>query len=230
VNLRREGVAENKIFFVGNVMIDSLVRGLESARQSPLVKRLGLPEKGFALLTLHRPSNVDDPSRLRGILDVIADIARRLPVLFPVHPRTAVKVAEVGISNMKSWNGASAISSPEIWTMAPAAYLDFIGMVERAALVITDSGGIQEETCYLGVPCLTLRANTERPVTLSAGTNRLVGTEPENLRREALGMLDKMNSGNAAEPPSSRPPLWDGHTSGRIVKILVEFLQKRDAG
>ena len=229
VNLRREGVAEDKIFFVGNVMIDSLVRGLEAARQSPLVRRLGLPEKGFAVLTLHRPSNVDDPMRLRSLLEVITDVAQRLPVIFPVHPRTAAKVSDAGIGNMKSWDGESAISSPGIWTMSPAAYLDFIGMVDRAALVVTDSGGIQEETCYLGVPCLTLRANTERPVTLSAGTNRLVGTDPENLRREALGMLDKMNGRSAPEQAPSRPALWDGRASERIVQILLEFLRKRAA-
>jgi UDP-N-acetylglucosamine 2-epimerase (non-hydrolysing) len=229
VNLRREGIAEDKIFFVGNVMIDSLIRGLESARQSPFVKRLGLPEKGFAVLTLHRPSNVDDPIRLRRILDVIADIAQRLPVIFPVHPRTAAKVAEAGIRNMKSWNGATVISSPGIYTMAPAAYLDFIGMVDRAALVITDSGGIQEETSYLGIPCLTLRANTERPVTLSVGTNRLVGTDPENLRREAFSLLDSVESRTAqqSERASSRPRLWDGHASERIFQVLMEFLEKR---
>ncbi len=227
INLRREGVPPEKIFFVGNVMIDSLLLGLEAARKSPLVRKLGLSRGEYAVVTLHRPSNVDDPGQLRGILSVLAEIGNRIPVLFPVHPRTAARISEAGINTMKSWDGTSALPSPGLWTMPPASYLDFIGMVEGAAMVITDSGGIQEETCYLGVPCLTLRANTERPSTLDCGTNKLVGTSPEDLRREAGALLDHATSGKKRVAGHAVPELWDGHASQRIVEILLKYLKDR---
>jgi UDP-N-acetylglucosamine 2-epimerase (non-hydrolysing) len=228
-NLEREGIANEKIFFAGNAMIDSLVGALDKARRSMVVARLGLPMHGYAVLTLHRPSNVDDPHRLSATLAAIAEIATRLPVIFPVHPRTANRIAEATLNSMTPWDGRSSITTPGIWTLPPAAYLDFIGLVDQAAMVITDSGGIQEESTYLGVPCLTFRDNTERPVTITHGTNRLVGTDPANLVREANSILCDGQSRKTGPNGYHPPPLWDGHASQRIVRIFRDYLQTRYA-
>lgn len=218
-NLANEGVAPGKVFFVGNLMIDSLVRALEMARESSLRLELGLISQRYAVLTLHRPSNVDDGEQLSRTLDAIAQIAQRIPVLFPAHPRTARNVAQAGLKVVRTWEGEE-IHEPALWMMPPASYLDFLGLLQHAVMVITDSGGVQEETTYLGVPCLTYRENTERPVTVSMGTNKVVGCDPQRLLHGALAVLE--NPGQDRSAPV-RPPLWDGQTAPRIVRILREY-------
>jgi UDP-N-acetylglucosamine 2-epimerase (non-hydrolysing) len=198
-NLLREGIPAGKIFRVGNVMIDSLVRLLPSARKSQVT---GVPQR-YALVTLHRPANVDDSSRLKEILQSLLEINRDLAVVFPTHPRTRKRIADF------------ALSVGQLLLLDPCPYLDFLGLQSRAAVVITDSGGIQEETTYLNVPCLTLRENTERPITVSMGTNVLVGRDPVKLQSELAKILD----GKAKQ--GSVPPLWDGHAGERIAEIVV---------
>jgi UDP-N-acetylglucosamine 2-epimerase (non-hydrolysing) len=220
-NLLHEGIDPNKIHFVGNVMIDSLIFALDSARQSTLRDRLGVQRAGYIVLTLHRPANVDDPARLRAALEAIAKISEELPVIFPIHPRTAARAMELGITGMQTWDGTQTVGANGIWTMPPASYIDFLGLVDSAAMVVTDSGGIQEETTYLGVPCLTFRDNTERPVTVTEGTNRLIGTDPQNLLREArLTLSEGLQQSKDYTPPN----LWDGHASQRIVAIIRNYL------
>jgi UDP-N-acetylglucosamine 2-epimerase (non-hydrolysing) len=224
-NLLHEGIDPNKIHFVGNVMIDSLIFALDTARKSTLRERLGLQRARYIVLTLHRPANVDDPARLRAALETIAKISEDLPVIFPIHPRTAARAMELGITAMKAWDGTQRVPAKGIWTMPPASYIDFLGLVDSAAMVITDSGGIQEETTYLGVPCLTFRDNTERPVTVTEGTNRLIGTDPQNLLREArLAMSQGFERANSYTPPN----LWDGHASERIIAIIRNYLATAD--
>ena len=198
INLQREGVPADKIYRVGNVMIDSLVRLLPVAMQSP---RNGLPER-YALVTLHRPSNVDDSASLRSILKLLLEVNEQLEVVFPVHPRTRQRIEQFGINIEK------------LHLLEPLPYIEFLSLQNRAAVVITDSGGIQEETTYLGVPCLTLRTNTERPVTVSTGTNVLVGQDLELLNSELARIL----KGKAKK--GSIPPLWDGHAGERIAEVL----------
>jgi len=199
-NLRREGIAAEKIFRVGNVMIDSLVRLLPIALLSG---RDGFPEK-YALVTLHRPSNVDDSSGLTRIFESLLDIIGDLPVIFPVHPRTRKRIADFGLD------------ARQMRLLDPLPYVDFLALQARATLVITDSGGIQEEASYLRVPCLTLRENTERPVTVSLGTNVIVGRDPSKLRHE----LNKILAGQSRK--GTDIPLWDGHAAERIADALVQ--------
>jgi UDP-N-acetylglucosamine 2-epimerase (non-hydrolysing) len=208
-NLLREGVEPNKIRFVGNVMIDTLFRSLEQAKRSPVLDRFKMRPKTFAAMTLHRPSNVDDRATLAGIFDAIAVIQERLPVVFPAHPRTRARLEEFGLINRLR-------EMPGLTLAEPLGYLDFLQLYSNSRLVLTDSGGIQEETTALGIPCLTLRHNTERPVTVSEGTNRIVGNDPEVIKREAFAALDN--------PPSSGrvPELWDGHAAVRIVDAIEE--------
>ena len=222
-NLHREGVPAEKVFFVGNIMIDSLVHSIDAARKSALVGKLGLPRRGYGVLTLHRPANVDDADKLCAVLAAVVEIARELPVLFPAHPRTQARIASAGIEGMRSWDGAQAIQENGVWMMGPAPYLDFLGIVDGAALVITDSGGIQEESTFMGVPCLTFRDNTERPATIKYGTNRLVGTDPAALILHAREVLRAAGSSQNSIPRV--PPLWDGHAAERIVGILYGYLQ-----
>jgi UDP-N-acetylglucosamine 2-epimerase (non-hydrolysing) len=198
INLLREGIPLEKIYRVGNVMIDSLVRLLPAALQC---SRNGLPER-YALVTLHRPSNVDDSATLRSILKSLLDVNEELEVVFPVHPRTRQRIEQFGINIDK------------LHLLEPLPYIEFLSMQRQAAVVITDSGGIQEETTYLGVPCLTLRANTERPVTVTMGTNILIGQDLGRLSSE----LSKILEGNAKK--GSIPPLWDGHAGERIAQAL----------
>jgi UDP-N-acetylglucosamine 2-epimerase (non-hydrolysing) len=198
-NLRREGISAEKIFRVGNVMIDSLVRLLPSAQKTRID---GLPER-YALVTLHRPANVDDGVTLKGILESLLEVNRDLTVVFPAHPRTRKRIADFGLN------------AGQLHVLDPLPYVDFLGMQSRATVVITDSGGIQEETTYLGVPCLTVRENTERPITVSMGTNVLVGRDPEKLRME----LSRVLGGKAKR--GAVPPLWDGHAGRRIADVLV---------
>ncbi len=198
-NLKREGIPAEKIFFVGNVMIDSLVRLLPTAQKTKIE---GLPER-YALVTLHRPANVDDSVTLKGILESLLEVNRDLAVVFPAHPRTRQRIADFGLN------------PGQLRVLDPLAYVDFLGLQSRATVVITDSGGIQEESTYLGIPCLTVRENTERPITVSMGTNILVGRDPEKLRAE----LSRVLSGKAKK--GTVPPLWDGRAGERIADILV---------
>jgi len=205
-NLRTEGVCSDRIDFVGNTMIDTLLRHLERARSFPLPD--GLEQGHYGVLTLHRPSNVDTPETLRPLMNVIQEIAESIPVVFPVHPRTRKNLETFGLLD-------SAAVGCGIRLVEPMGYLRFIGLVSHARFVLTDSGGIQEETTVMGVPCLTLRHNTERPITCSMGTNYLVGTDPAQIRATAQAVLaGEMRAGAV-------PPKWDGKASVRIVDRLV---------
>jgi len=206
-NLRNEGIAEEKIHFVGNVMIDTLLAQAERARALDVPTRLGLPAGGYGVLTLHRPSNVDDPEVLRGIVDSLEQLQAALPIVFPVHPRTTKSLERAGLLRRLD-------ALPGIRRIDPLGYVEFLGLLASARMVLTDSGGIQEETTILGIPCLTLRDNTERPITLTQGTNRLVGSRPEKIRAEALRVLE------SGPVPCERPEKWDGRSAQRIVRVL----------
>jgi len=200
-NLRAEGYREDQIHVVGNVMIDTLLANLERARQTDVLRRHGLEPKGYGLVTLHRPANVDDPEVLTALLTALGEIAADCPLLLPVHPRAAGRLAELGVPG-------------GITLIPPAGYLDFIALQDSARLVLTDSGGVQEETTALGVPCVTLRDNTERPITVEQGTNVLAGRDPDRIVATAARVL--------ADPPAPRrPALWDGRASDRIAEVLL---------
>jgi UDP-N-acetylglucosamine 2-epimerase (non-hydrolysing) len=212
-NLRREGVPRRRIHRVGNLMIDTLKAFAARSDGSSVRDRLGL-RPPYALLTLHRPSNVDDEPTLRRILAALRQIGQRLPVLFPAHPRTAERLRR--LAPAKSGAGTAGDDQGSgLRIVEPLGYLDFLHLQKHAALVLTDSGGIQEETTILGVPCLTLRENTERPITLTRGTNRLVGTDTGRIVREARKAL----GARPRKPPSI--PLWDGRTADRIAAVLA---------
>jgi UDP-N-acetylglucosamine 2-epimerase (non-hydrolysing) len=212
-NLRAEGIPDSRISFVGNIMIDSLRKYLERAKSSAIRERLGVAGMDYAVLTLHRPSNVDDVSTFSKILHALSEIARRLPIIFPVHPRTHKTIVELGLA-------ARMEEITSLRLIEPLGYLDFLGLYSEAKLVLTDSGGLQEETTVLGVPCLTLRENTERPITVEMGTNIVVGTNPQKIVAAASAAL----SAAANRTPPTIPPLWDGHTAGRILASLLHFL------
>jgi UDP-N-acetylglucosamine 2-epimerase (non-hydrolysing) len=197
-NLQQEGVAKENIHRVGNVMIDSLVRLLPAAKGCPTN---GFP-KHFALITLHRPSNVDDGANLRNILDALLQVSERIDVVFPVHPRTRRRIGEFGLQ------------TSTLRLVDPMPYVEFLALQTRAAVVITDSGGIQEETTFLGIPCLTMRQNTERPTTVTLGTNIIVGGDMNRLRTEIKNILQGKGK------RGSIPPLWDGHAGDRIADII----------
>ena len=222
-HLCREGVPAEKVFFAGNIMIDSLVYSIEAARKSALAAKLALPRRGYGVLTLHRPSTVDEAGKLRAVLAAVIEIAKELPVLFSIHPRTQGQITSAGIDGMNSWDGEHAIKKSGVWMMRPAPYLDFLGMLDGAAFVITDSGGIQEESTFMGVPCLTFRDNTERPATIKYGTNRLVGTDSSALIHHAKDVLRRVDRNTESAHPV--PPLWDGRAAERIVEILHHYLQ-----
>jgi UDP-N-acetylglucosamine 2-epimerase (non-hydrolysing) len=226
-NLANEGVAPGKVFFVGNLMIDSLMRAIKITRPSSLRSELGLVSRPYAVLTLHRPSNVDNVDQLRRTLEAIAEVAQHIPVVFPAHPRTARNIDEAELRAVRIWNG-DPIPGLGLWMMPPASYMDFLGLIQHAVMVITDSGGVQEETTFLGVPCLTCRDTTERPVTVSMGTNRVVGCDPGHLLLSALEVLESAQPGQAR---STRlcPPLWDGQAASRIVRVLKEVWQSDPA-
>jgi UDP-N-acetylglucosamine 2-epimerase (non-hydrolysing) len=208
-NLLREGVDPRKIHFVGNVMIDSLEHCRHVWDRPEVLATLGLARGGYGVVTLHRPSNVDDPPTLRGLLKTLREISGRMPLVFPVHPRTRQRLEAMD---------AEGETGCAIRYVAPLGYIDFIALVAGARLVLTDSGGLQEETTALGVPCLTLREHTERPITVTDGTNRVVGTAPDRILTEVFRAL--------AEPvrPVSRPALWDGKAAQRIVTVLREAM------
>jgi UDP-N-acetylglucosamine 2-epimerase (non-hydrolysing) len=204
-NLRREGLGEEKIVRVGNVMIDTLLVQLERSRCSRVLEELELRPRNFAALTMHRPSNVDNPAALRRIFAALAQIARQLPIIFPAHPRTTARMHEFGVS-----------APAGVRLLEPLGYLDFLRLWSNARLVLTDSGGLQEETTALGIPCLTLRENTERPVTVRQGTNQVVGSDPARITEAAFEIL-RDRQGRASRVPE----LWDGHTAERIVEALI---------
>lgn len=228
-NLRSEGVQEKKIHFVGNVMIDTLLKHREKASQSSILSRLGLVSHGgdadgtvkpYGLITLHRPSNVDDRETFLGILEALSEIAKRVPIIFPIHPRTLKRVSEFGFKGFFSnlTKAGTDFDHVGIHCIEPQGYLDFLRLVTCARLVLTDSGGIQEETTVLGVPCITMRENTERPVTVKLGTNIIAGTKKN-------AIIDAANH-HITESESHRrvrvPPLWDGGAAERIVSILID--------
>lgn len=261
-NLKREGIPSEKIFFVGNVMIDTLFQHLEKAKKSKILQKLGLinsinatnPTNSinpinstnsinaitpYAVLTLHRPSNVDNKEIFLNILEALKEISKRIPIIFPAHPRTQNRIKQFGFKNyfnflkpINSINPKNPINSINatnpinpinaINLINPLGYLDFLWLMANAKLVLTDSGGIQEETTVLGVPCVTIRENTERPITVKMGTNIVAGTQKENIINAALSQLNRHN--NISNPI---PPLWDGKAAKRIVKILIEKIQYR---
>jgi UDP-N-acetylglucosamine 2-epimerase (non-hydrolysing) len=205
-NLAREGVDPAKVHFTGNVMIDTLLQCKERAETLDAARGIGLQPGEYGLLTLHRPANVDQAAKLVEVLEPIRELSRQIPIIFPVHPRTAKMLSAVGLG-----------TEDGVRVVEPLGYLQFLGLMIDARLVLTDSGGIQEETTVLGVPCVTLRDNTERPVTVSEGTNRLGGTSAGRIRK-AIG--EALSSGRAPSPPE----LWDGRAAERIVQILAESL------
>ena len=204
-NLLREGVAPERIVRAGNVMIDTLYRQLERAERSSILDTLSLNPQNFAVLTLHRPSNVDDPDSIRRIFAAIGAIARSLEVVFPAHPRTLSRMREFGVGPPSG-----------IKLIEPLGYHDFLKLWSNSRMTLTDSGGLQEETTALGVPCLTLRENTERPITISKGTNHLVGLDPERIIGAAQAIL-----ANGRPTLAPAPELWDGRTAQRIVTALL---------
>lgn len=206
-NLRREGTPAERIFRVGNVMIDTLLAHLPKARATDAPARLGVEPGNYAVLTLHRPSNVDEPGVLRGLLDALGEIQREVPIVFPVHPRTRKRIEEFGLA-------ARAAGMAGLHLCEPLGYLEFLGLSSQSRLVLTDSGGLQEETTALGIPCLTIRENTERPITVAEGTNTLVGTDPARIVAEARSAL--AGKGKAGRTPA----LWDGKASERIAEVF----------
>lgn len=206
-NLRREGIPEECIFFVGNVMVDTLLQHRARAERSTIRTTLGLQGEEYALITLHRPSNVDDPEVLSRLVEVLCHIARWLLVIFPAHPRTMERLTRFRLAHRLRDGGVRLLE--------PLGYVDFLHLMAHARLVLTDSGGMQEETTVLGVPCLTLRPNTERPVTITEGTNTLVGTDPDRILGETERIL---NGGGKA---GRIPELWDGRAAERILSVIA---------
>ena len=214
-NLEKEGIVLDKVHFVGNVMIDSLhnhlnraVPFMDTLESYKVERREGLREKQFALLTLHRPSNVDNPEILKGLLETFETISRDLPIVFPVHPRTGKMIQQYGLSGF--------LESPNVFCLPPVGYLEILGLMTAAKLILTDSGGIQEETTALGIPCITLRENTERPITVEQGTNTIVGSA----RQKIVDCVDEvLKTGGKS---GRIPEYWDGCTSERVVSIIQE--------
>jgi len=227
-NLIKEGRPEAKIFFVGNVMIDTLLNHLRLAQKSRMLEQLGLKKnhqiRKYALLTLHRPSNVDLPIVLQRIFQALMELAREIPIIFPVHPRTLRQIRKFNLFQFVSFQEnlkhiQKAQFQGKMLCLPPLGYLDFLALMSQAAIVLTDSGGIQEETTILGIPCLTLRKNTERPITIQEGTNRIVGNDPERILKAARRVL------KSRILRKKIPKYWDGKAAERIVKILKQQLK-----
>jgi UDP-N-acetylglucosamine 2-epimerase (non-hydrolysing) len=226
-NLRREGVPESKVHFVGNVMIDTLLRHRAKAKESTILNDLQLFEdsrvRPYAILTLHRPNNVDDAQTFSRMVQSFLDVSRHMPIIFPAHPRTLKQIQE---SDLGDYFVDHFMDGPDPWDsrvrirlVPPLGYLDFLQLMDHAKVVLTDSGGVQEETTILGVPCITLRENTERPATLKHGTNVLVGADPQRIVAEFSRILQEPRKSKSA------PPYWDGHAARRIVRILSDGLE-----
>ncbi len=211
-NLQSEGVPPERIALVGNCMIDSLLACIDSARSRERWRDFGVTRGGYALLTLHRPTNVDDAPRLAGLLSSVAAAVDPLPVIFPTHPRTARQLEELVVEDL---------ASEGIRFVPPLPYLDFISLMDAARAVLTDSGGVQEETSVLGIPCITLRANTERPITVTHGTNRIAGTDPESILKATREALE------APYPDPRQIPLWDGKAGMRAAEAVIDALSAR---
>lgn len=205
-NLKKEGIPDQSIFEVGNVMIDTLLRYRDLFTERPILDELGVRGRDYLLVTLHRPSNVDSAARLRKVLDVLKRISRRMKVIFPVHPRTARALNQI----------ATDSANEDFKLLPPLGYLDFLCLLDHAGVVVTDSGGVQEESTFLGVPCLTLREVTERPMTVAFGSNRVVGLEPGKL----VAMVEETVTSFKQGGKKQVPPLWDGHAGDRIATIL----------
>jgi UDP-N-acetylglucosamine 2-epimerase (non-hydrolysing) len=211
-NLAAEGIPSERVFLVGNVMIDSLLWVLPAAERSTILTRLGLEPHRYVLVTLHRPATVDQPETLADAVRVMTELAEMHPLVLVAHPRTRKRIGELGF--------ADALNQARVQILDPLGYIDFVGLVSKARAVVTDSGGLQEETTVLGIPCITMRTTTERPVTISDGTNRLAGLDPEVVVRTTADALRQ-----TATP--GRPPLWDGHAAERIAGILLEEVDPR---
>jgi UDP-N-acetylglucosamine 2-epimerase (non-hydrolysing) len=228
VNLKKEGISSEKIFFVGNIMVDSLKMILRNSEVSEIFSKLhnGLFKRNknqpYALMTLHRPSNVDEKITLKRILACLREISKSMPILFPVHPRTRKQIYSFGLENNISWLNENyelvqGRRKHFFYGLPPLGYLDFMTLMKKTKVIFTDSGGIQEETTVMGIPCITLRENTERPITMTNGTNMLVGTDPKKIKKAFY----QANSGNCKE--AELPALWDGRTAQRIIKLLVAY-------
>jgi len=229
-NLTKEGISSNKIFFVGNVMIDTLFNNIKKANRSIILEKLRLKIsnniKKYAIVTIHRPSNVDNPKILEEILNALNDLAKEVLVIFPAHPRTIKQMKKfklIKIVNYKESFFDNELNNikikKKILTIPPLGYFDFLCLMSNAAIVLTDSGGIQEETTALGIPCITLRNNTERPITVEEGTNIIVGNSRDKIIRESIKILN-----GKKEKEYKVPKLWDGNSSERIVRILIQSL------
>lgn len=233
VNLRREGIAEEKIHFVGNTMIDSLLAYKDQADKSPALDTLGLRDasglvRQFALLTLHRPSNVDERATFQSILEGLKELASSCPIMFAAHPRTRKRITEFGLEQYFYFDDLENGGAPApvnlvpngIHLLNPLGYIDFMSVMKNAAIVVTDSGGIQEETTCLGVPCVTVRENTERPVTVTRGTNVIAGTHTDDIRRAIATQLQRNRDAGI-------PDKWDGQAADRIVKLIHSAVQRQ---
>lgn len=226
-NLLREGISRDRIFFVGNVMIDTLLKHREKAQKSDILDRLGLsgcdmqsgdaePSVPYAVLTLHRPSNVDNKKQLNSIMEAVSEMAVKVPVVFPVHPRTRKRINDFGLNHLLISDKTDIMEKHGIFLVEPLGYLDFLHLMSNAELVLTDSGGMQEETTVLGIPCITLRENTERPITVTEGTNCIVGANKEKIVEQTGKVL------NGSNVTSGIPELWDGKAAERIVNIILQ--------
>jgi len=245
-NLKKEGIPQEKIFFVGNVMIDTLFQHLEKAKKSDILNRLGLIDQRlltsdqglstrdyalstpYAVLTLHRPSNVDHKETFLNILEALKEISKRIPIIFPAHPRTQNRIKQFHLDQyfkrFSTSNLQLVTCNSGIYCIEPLGYLDFLWLMANARLILTDSGGIQEETTVLGVPCVTIRENTERPITVKMGTNIVAGTKKEDIISAAFSQLNKPYQPYKPNNATNPIPLWDGQAAKRIVDILVEKL------
>jgi len=227
-HLLGEGIPRERIFLVGDIMIDSLLFNLEQAKKTQILTSLGLKDMPYALLTLHRPANVDNRKTFSRILEGLLDVASRIPVIFPMHPRTRKQVNTFGLDGSFIFHDAFPINTSsykdngewisKIHCFEPLGYLDFLHLMGHAKVVLTDSGGIQEETTALNIPCLTLRDSTERPITLTEGTNVLVHDDPQKIVAEVCRVLQGRSRQGKC------PEIWDGHTAERIVTALSEKL------
>lgn len=223
-NLLREGVPKDKIFFVGNVMIDTLLKHREKAQNLKLMQSLDLTDDkvssvtDYCLLTLHRPSNVDDRVTFKNIVEALVEISKRIKIIFPVHPRTLHRIREFQFEDYFHINGSSRNNNHGIQCIEPLGYLDFLCLMSNAKLVMTDSGGIQEETTALGIPCVTLRENTERPATITHGTNVIAGTNVSNI----IKAVERSLTANGKYNGRSLPPLWDGSAARRIIEVFTD--------